>query len=118
MTMITRVVRTVNDTGIHMTIQVPVYTCSLLVVSQLSHFPPADNGKVASESGSVKARVPPPAAGGGRLSSLMGGVASMPRMSISPQLEPGRVILAVPEGWNGGLIVDYFREQVGEALLL
>ena len=29
-------------------------------------------------------------------------------------LEPGRVVLAVPDGWNGGMVVDYFRSQVWE----
>ena len=66
----------------------------------------------ASETGSIPHKVPP-AAATGRLSALMSGT-SMPRISTSlPQLEPGRVILSVPEGWNGGLIVDYFREQFG-----
>ena len=38
---------------------------------------------------------------------------SLPAVFPSIQhLEPGRVILAVPDGWNGGMVVDYFRSQV------
>ena len=32
--------------------------------------------------------------------------------TLLERLEPGRVVLAVPDGWNGGLVVDYFRSQV------
>ena len=32
--------------------------------------------------------------------------------TYTDSIDSGRVILCVPEGWNGSLVVDYFRNQV------
>jgi hypothetical protein len=45
-------------------------------------------------------------------SSGDGGKAAAPQPK---RLQPGRVVLVVPEGWNGTTVIEYFQTLVGVA---